>query len=247
MDQNPQNYFSIQEVLADVQVILNDEDNKQLTPGFYNAQVKYSLDELGFDVSFLPVVTDVELPDDLIVDMPIGCFNLNYIHLFTGTPDNILAVENVYWKKGAQTRGKDTGMTADVKGWNRTDPFFRVHLNEGSIYYFSVQTGLIRLSDACAGFDFVRLTYDGIPSKNLDVVKMVPPECRKAISEWVTVRCAGALMMRDARYRIVKLDAERSLDEYGMMGSWHEAKQRLLKLDKKKLRDVILYNAKLNF
>lgn len=247
MDQNPQNYFSIKEVLADVQVILNDEDNRFLTPGFYNAQVKYSLDELGFDIDFLPQTSDVALSPDLMLDMPIGCFNLKDIQIYTGTPDNVGYVETVYWRKGVQTRGKDTGVTANLNQWNTSDPFYRVAIDYDSKYYFSVQNGIIRLSDDCSSYDYVRLTYSGIPSKKLDTVKMVPPECRKAVSEWVTVRCAGALKMRDARYRIIESDAKRDLDEYGMGGSWHEAKMRLVKLDTKKLRDVILYNSRLNY
>jgi hypothetical protein len=247
MDINNNNLLSIQEVLADVMVIMNDEDNHLLTPGFYNAQVKYALDELGFDISFLPVTNDYLLPDDLMVDMPSGCFNLRNIHIYTGTPEEVGYVETVYWRKGVQTRGYNTGVTANVNQWNISDPFFQVSIDSTSLYYFSVQNGIIRLSDDCSSFDYIRLTYDGIPSKNLDSVKMIPPECRKAILDWVTVRCAGALKMRDNKYRIVQTDAEKQLDEYGLNGSWHEAKMRLVRLDTKKLKDAILYNAKLNY
>jgi hypothetical protein len=247
MEINPSNLLSIQEVLADVLVVMNDEENKMLTPGFYNAQVKYALDELGFDISFLPVTNDYPMPTDLMLDFPKGCFNLKNIHIFTGTPNNVGYVENVYWKKGAQTRGKETGYTADQHEWNLSDPFCRVASSGNSLYYFSIQNGIIRLSDACSGYDYIRVTFDGIPSQNLDVVKMVPPECRKAIVLWVTDKCAGALKSREAKYRQVQVDAANQLDEYGLTGAWHEAKMRLLKLDKKKLNDVILYNSKLNF
>jgi hypothetical protein len=247
MDQNLNNYFSINEVLADVQMILADEENKFLTPGYYRSQVKYSLDELGFSVDFLPVTDDSLIPSDLMVDMPVGCFNLQAITIYTGTPNAVGYCETVYWRKGVQTRGSGTGETAGVNTWNTTDPFFRVHVWDQGLYYFSVQNGIIRLSDACKNFPYIRLTYSGIPSKNLSVVKMVPPECRKAIVEWVTARCAGALKLKDGRYRTLAVDAERALDEYGFNGSWHEAKQRLLKLDTKKLKDTILYNARLNY
>lgn len=247
MEINPQNLYSIQEVIADVMVIMDDEANDKLTPGFYKAQVKYGLDELGFDISFLSVTEDYIMPVDLMIDMPKGCFNLQRIHLFNGTPDNVGYVENVYWKKGINTRGKNTGFTANVTGWNTTDPFCRAEVNSGSLYYFSIQNGIIRLSDACSAYPYVRITFDGIPSKNLSEVKMVPPEVRKAVTDWVTVRCSGALKMRDNKYRVIQADAYTQLDEYGLNGSWHEAKQRLLRLDKKMLNDVILYNAKMNY
>ncbi len=247
MDINPANFGSISEVLADVLVTLNDESQSLLTPGFYRAQVKNGLDELGFDISFLPVVNDYELPDDLIVEMPKGCFNLKQIEIYSGTPDNVGYVEQVYWKRGVQTRGAGTGYTSRVHHWNVTDPFIQVHVDEYSMYYFSVQNGNIRLSDACANYAYVRLTYDGIPSMNLDEVKMVPPEVRKALVLWVTDKCAGALKMRDAKYRVVQADAASQLDEYGLTGAWHEAKMRLRRLDSKKMRDIIEYNSKMNY
>jgi len=247
MNIKPANFLSIKEVLSDVLVALNDEEQAQLPPGFYNAQVRNGLDELGFDISFLPITNDYLLPDDLIVEIPKGCFNLRQIHLFTGTPDNVQYVENCYWKKGRHTRGANTGMTADVHHYNVTDPFIRVHVNEGSLYYFSVQNGQIYLSDACVNFDYVRLTFDGIPSMTLDDVKMVPPEVRKALVLWTTDKCAGSLKMRDARYRIIQSDAINQLDEYGLSGAWHEAKQRLKRLDSKQIKDIIEYNSKLNY
>lgn len=245
MQINPNNLYSAQEVLADVLVIMDDEDNKLLTPGFYKAQVKYALDELGFDISFLTVTKDYPMPVDLILDMPLGCFNLRLIHIYNGTPDSVGYVENVYWKKEATSRGKNTGFTANVTGWNITDPFCRAEVYSGSLYYFTIQNGIIRLSDACSSYPYARLTFDGLPSKNWSDVKMVPPEVRKAVTDWVTVRCAGAIKSRDQKYRVVQADAAGQLDEYGLNGSWHEAKMRLLKLDRKMFKDTVLYNSNL--
>lgn len=247
MEQNINNYLSINNILADCLVILNDETQKLLTPGFYRAQVKSGLDELGFDISFLPVTTDYEIPDNLIVDIPKGCFNLRQIHVYSGTPDAVEYVENVYWKKGRHTRGAGTGMTADVHHYNVTDPFIQVSIDEYSMYYFTVQNGRIYLSDACSVYDYVRLTFDGIPSMNLDDVRLVPREVRKALVLWVTEKCAGALKSRDPRYRAIQADAATQLDEYGLSGAWHEAKMRLRRLDKKQMKDIIEYNSKLNY
>lgn len=247
MDINPQNLLSINEVLADVLVNLDDKDQSKLTPGFYIAQVKYALDELGFEAPFREVVTDTIMPDDLILDMPIGCYNLKQINIFTGTPDAIEYVENVYWKKRGKTHGKETGYTADIHHYNVSDPFFRVAINEFSLYYFSIQNGRMYLSDACQYFDYVRTVYDGMASKNLTSVAMVPPELRKTTVLWVTEKCAGALKLRDNRYRTVQADAAAQLDEYGLNGAWHEAKQRIIRLDSKKLRDSVEYRSKMNY
>lgn len=247
MDLNPNDFMTINELLSNVMMILNDEDNSKLSPGYYIAQTHDAIDELGFDVDFIPQTSDWPIPADLMVDMPKGCFNLKDINIYKGTPDKVEYVETVYWRKGVQTRGASTGVTANVNSFSISDPFFRCNVWENQLYYFSVQNGIIRLSDNCVNYDYVRLTYSGIPSKKLDFMKIIPPEVRKALVDWVVVRCAGSLKYRDNRYRIIELDAQRSLDEYGLNGSWHEAKQRLLKLDKKKLRDVILYNSKMNY
>jgi len=248
MDINPNNFLTIQEVLADVLVNMNDEDQRLLTPGFYRIQVKYALDELGFDTMFYEVVEDEELSDDLIHKMPIGCYNLNDIKIYTGTPDNVGYVTNVYWRRNAKTRGKNTGVTANINLGNATDPFINAPFwTSGAAYWFTVQNGLIYLSDGCENHDYVRFTYNGIPSKRIDDVKMIPPETRKGIVLWTTEKCAGGLKSRDPKYRGIQVDAAAQLDEYGYNGAWHEAKMRLRELDKKKLHDILEYNAKMKF
>jgi hypothetical protein len=246
MDINHLNLYSIQEVLADVLVHMDDEQNTKLTPGFYRAQVKYALDELGFDISFLPVTEDFPMPEDGMLQVPKGCYNLKLIHVYNGTPENVGYVENVYWKKNAQTRGKNMGFTANQTGFNITDPFCQVRACASSLYYFTIQNGIIRLSDACTSYPYIRATFEGLKSVLLDEVKMVPPETRKAVALWVTEKCAGALKVRFKEYRQVQIDAASQLDEYGLNGAWHEAKMRLARLDTKLLKDSILYNAKLN-
>lgn len=96
MEQNPLNYLSINDILADCLMVLDDESQAKLTPGYYRAQVKLALNELGFDYQFVSVTTDIILPDNLIVPMPAGCFDLRQIFIFTGTPEKITYSERVY-------------------------------------------------------------------------------------------------------------------------------------------------------
>ena len=100
------------------------------------------------------------------------------------------------------------------------------------------------LSDACSSYDYIRIVYDGIPSGELDSVRLVPPEVRKAVVLWVIEKCAGFLKFKEPAYRTVQLDAAAQLDEYGINGAWHEAKMRIKYLGKKILRDVLEYNAR---
>jgi hypothetical protein len=247
MDINPNNFLAINEILSDVLVHIDDEPNSKLTPGYCRAQVKMGLDALGFEMPFIEVTNDYPIPSDLKLDMPSGCYNLNSINIYAGTPDAVGYTENVYWRKGVHTRGANTGVTANVNQYNVTDPFCRVALGYQAKYYFSVQNGILILSDDCSNFDYARLTYNGIPSGSLDEVKMIPPEAREALILYAVEKCAASLKLRDNKYRIVQLDAASQLDRYGLNGAWHNTKMLLLKLDRKKLHDVILYNSKLNY
>lgn len=245
MDVNYNNFLTINEILADVTVGMDDEDTRKLTPGFYKAQVKYALDELGFDTFFLKQTEDIDIPDNLRIDVPEGCYNLEFIKAFTGTPEDFTSQVNVYWKRNfQQTAGGWTGVYAYG---NHNDPFVRAISQNQARYFFNVQNGVIHLSDLCADFDFIKVTYSGIPSKNIANVKMVPPEVRKAVVLWVTEKCASYLKIKDNHYRIIQLDAASQLDEYGMRGAWHEAKTRLRQLDTKQMQDILTYNAQMNY
>ncbi len=253
--------ISIQEIIADVTLDLDDKEMHKLTPGWYRKQVKRAMDELSFDVPFLKIVRDFVMPDDMKIPVPKGFYNIDKIHIFSGTPDNIGYVENVYWIKGFETRGgvireneyTDAGYTANNHEHNITDPFFKVSILRQSprnAYYFNVRNGIIYLSSACSGYDYVRIVGTGVASSELDIdkIKIVPPMAFEAITLWVVERGARALKStdnRDRRYRTIQTDASVQLDKTGYNGLWHEAKTRLRKLDTKMWRDMIEYNSKM--
>lgn len=243
---NENSFISINEVLSDVLVALNDEDTRKLTPGFYRAQVRNAVDELGFDTVFQEYKIDVPIPSNHIVSFPSNAYRIKNAHIYSGSPDNIGYVQNLYWKKNARTEGFEKGYTANNHPSNSSDNYFTSPTwgDTNIAYFFSFVNGNIYLSDPCASYDYVRIIYDGIPSGVLDEVKMVPPEARKAIVLWVIEKCASFLKIKDPAYRAVQLDAAAQLDEYGMNGSWHEAKMRIKYLGKKVLRDVLEYNCR---
>jgi len=246
MEISYENYLPLTEVLADALVALDDKEQKQLSPGFYRSQVKYALDELGFSSSFIEVVVDTEMTDNLIFPIPKNCYNLKQVNAYTGSPNDVTYTQNLYWRRHVSTRGKGTGYTANINEGNTTDPFIKAPMWSSGYYYFSTQNNRIFLSDYCSAFDYVRIIFDGVPSGSLDNVAFIPPFARKAIVLWVIEKCASYLKGRDSKYRIIQLDAASQLDEYGLRGAWHEAKKRMKSLDTKKLNDVIMYNQKMN-
>jgi len=244
--------LSIDEVIADVLLEVDDVEQRKLTPGYYVSQVKYALDELGFATFFVDVTRDVIMPHDLLIEWPKGCFNLDKIWAYTGTPDDVQYKQPVYWKRNFNTRGKDTGYTADSNEGNISDPFIIAPSHFVSELFFNVRAGIIHLSDTCDVYDYIRLQFAGTPSSVLDVakIKIVPPMVRKAVEQWVVERAAKALKgkydtARDQKYRRIQSDAAIQLDEYGLNGAWHEAKMRLKKVDTKMMNDFIEYNSKM--
>jgi hypothetical protein len=255
--------ISIQEVVADASLDLDDKTMHKLTPGWYRKHVKRAMDELSFDAPFIEVVKDIVMPDDMKVPVPKGFYNIENIHIYVGTPDAIGYQENVYWKRNFQTRGgvikeneyTDSGYTANNHEHNVTDPFFKVSAFRTSpsiAYYFNTRNGIIYLSAGCSIFDYVRIEGKGVASSELaiDDIKLVPPFALKAVTLWVVEKGARALKGTDTgnrRYRTIQTDAATQLDEYGFNGAWHEAKVRLGSLDKKKWRDLIEYNSKMTY
>jgi len=244
---NENSFISLNEILADALVALQDEDTRKLTPGFYRAQVRNGVDELGFDTVFQECPPhDVPMPANHIITAPANAYRIKNIQIYTGSPDDIGYVQPLYWKKGARTEGFEKGYTANNHPGNYSDIYY-TSPNWGDTdiaYFFSYVRGNIYISDSCDSYDYVRIIYDGIPSGVLGDVKLIPPEVRKAIVLWVIEKCASFLKIKYPEYRTVQLDAAAQLDEYGYQGAWHEAKMRLKYLGKKVMRDVAEYNTR---
>lgn len=243
---NTNSFISINEVLADALVALDDKEMRKLTPGFYRAQVRNAIDELGFDTVFDEQKLDLAIPSDHIVPFPAGAYRIKNVHIFTGDPDDIQYVQNVYWKKNARTAGFEKGYTANNHPGNYSDIYFSSPMwaSTDIAYFFSFVNGNLYLSDPCASYDYVRVIYDGIPTGSLDDASLVPPEVRGAVVLWVIEKCASFLKIRYSEYRTVQLDAAAQLDVSGMNGLWHNAKMRLKYLGKKVIRDSLEYNSR---
>jgi hypothetical protein len=242
---NENNFLSINEVLADALVALDDEEQRMLTPGFYRAQVRNAMDELGFDTVFTERDMDVPIPSNNIVVFPQNAYRIKDVLIYTGSPDNVQYVQPVYWKKGARTEGYGKGYVANNHPGNHSDNYFSSNPAWGDNdinYFFSFVQGNIYLSDPCTTYDYVKVVFDGIASGTLDDTKMVPPEVRDAVMLWVIERCASMLKVKDAKYRTVQLDAAAQLDVNGFDGAWQKAIRRIKYQGKKIRKDIAEYN-----
>jgi hypothetical protein len=241
---NENNFISINEVLADVTVMVGDPEERLLSHGFYVAQVRNAIDELGFDTVFLEGYEDIEIPATHNISLPQNAYRIKRMHIYKGDPITVTHMENVYWKKGGLSMGKDQGFTANMYPGS-SDPYFGngLYAQSEAIYWFVYHKGVITLSDGCDGFDYLRVVFDGIPSGVLDEAKMVPPEVRNALVLWAVEKCASALKTKDIKlYRTIQIDAAAQLDLHGFNGVWQQAKRRLKYMGKKSMSDVAEYN-----
>ena len=85
MDLSPQNFVSVNEILADVIKVVKDDSFKLNSKGWYTSQIQQSLEELSFDTFFDEQHQAFDMPENLRLELPKGSFNLRQIFVFNGS------------------------------------------------------------------------------------------------------------------------------------------------------------------
>lgn len=235
--------LSINEVVAEVIIAVGDEEQKMLTPGFYRRLVKQGLDELGYETFFNVQYEDIEMPTDLKIPIPSGCFNLQDIFLYQNSNCCDIATLNgtvrVSNKSNFLTKGYTKGYTARNKP-NDNDVFIHNRGISSDVHFYNEQNGIIMLSDNCSNYPYVRLVFNGTPS-DIDKVKMIPPFVKVGLSAYATERAFFYLKMRDPKYRQAWVDSRADVVE-----KWRDSVYRLKRMGKKERSDISEYLSKMN-
>jgi hypothetical protein len=265
MNFSPDDFISINEILADSLRMIDDEKQSLLTPGFYKRQVKNCLKELAFDTFFDERFEDIPMPATLRIKMPSGAWNINDMFIFNQVPNtedtltcnpsqstgccSVEGMQRVFWKRNYISKGTGYGYTARNHGGNYSDPFIRSFNSEDMFYWFNVQNGIIMFSESCKDWDLFRIVYNGIGT-DIDEAKIIPPFAQQAIVLWVAERAAFALKAKNPqKYRLIWSDAKAELytPRTRVAGSiWDEAVYRLKRPDKKYRDDFSEYLSKMN-
>lgn len=242
--------LSTNEILADALMIIDDREQRQLTPGWYARQVKKALEQLNYQAPFVELFKDIELPENLIVSMPKGSWNIRDLFLWSGDECIIEYSVRVGHKTNFNTYGQGTGYTARTKP-SQPDLFINNYgVNDTSLYFYYANAGNIFLSDACASYDNIRIVYNGSPTQDIDDVRFIPPVAREALIGYVVERAFFVLKTRDPKYRLAWADAKADLyQEPSRMeqSKWDMAITLLKRLDKKRLDDLSVYLSKMNY
>ena len=244
--------LTIEDILRDVTVAVDDEEMKLLNIGFYRKQVKEALRKLNYETQFDIRYEDLDMPDNLIINFPSGAFNLRDIFIYntpnipdqTTTNDadccSINQIVRVFHKTNFLTKGKNHGYSARIEPY-MSDPFYSSCVSDSSVYFYNIQNGLLMLSDSCESFKKVRLVYNGDPA-NVDKTKIIPPFLREGIVSFVTERAFFYLKARDPKYRPLWSDSKIDL-----MDKWRDAIYFSKRKDKKERDDLGENLSRLNY
>lgn len=270
MNISKHNMISPDEILADVLKFAGDESFKDNSKGYYLSQIQQALQELAFDTFFDKRTEFFDVPENLVLDMPKGTFNLRQVYLFNGEECNIAKSQNVYWKRNYFTKGK--GFLAKDKGLNNNDPFYqsrtlglsdrdnvnhgpsfrRVHTNSSitQSYYFNVQNGMIMLSSNARNFQKIAIEFNGT-GVDIGEVPFIPQFFREAVKSWVLdsvykIKMANAPPTEFNRWQTLwSINNTQLRKPY--TGLWEEAQVRVKSIDAKQREDIKEYLGRLNY
>lgn len=242
-----QNLASIETILADVLPAINDEDTRLLSIGWYRRVIKAGLEKLNFHTKFDQRYLDLDMPEDLKMEMPAGSWEIRDLFAFTGDCCKVGASSRIFKKSNYLSKGKDMGYTARNKS-GQWDYFIIPFQNDSSLLYYGIQRGLIMLSEACSGFEKVRIVFNGTPT-DIHATKMIPHFAKEALIAYTVERAFFTLKVRDPKYRAMWVDAKIDLyspSSVSEWSKWDNAKWLLKDIDKKEWDDLAEYLSKLN-
>lgn len=253
------NYCSINEILADVTISVDDDGMQKLSPGYYRRQVRKAIEELSFETYFNEVFLDLDIPADLQLSIPANMWNIKDIFVYTKSSDNcdestcddctITNQQRVFYKQHYISKGKGYGYTARNSELNSGDPFVVSH-GSRSVLWYNVSGGIIMLSENCKDYDKIRIVANGLMAADISDAKIIPPFVREAVILYTIVQASFALKAKDVKYRVIWSDAHASLynkkSSY-QVGIWDEACYRLKKRDTKELSDFRNYLGRMNY
>lgn len=260
MDISKHSFLTVNEILADVLKLVDDERMEFNNKGHYVSQIQQALEGLSFDTFFDERTEDFPFPkEELKLAMPIGTFNLKDIFLFTGNTCDITRSQKVWWKKNYFTNGN--GYFADNKGNNTNDPFFPSNIlrrndrlpgtnllrRTSSVehtYFYNIQNGIIMFSSICRNFPMVHLVYNGTGC-DIGVAPIIPQFLREAVLDFVCEYSFRIKLAKDksAAYLWQMYDKRLNRDgQYGLgVGSWYRAEHRVKTMSASERSDFFEY------
>lgn len=238
-------FVSTNEILSDVLLIVGDEKlDKGITKGWYISQIQQALEELSFDTFFDKKTLDLDVNDTLSIRLPDNCFNIREIYLHNGVcggKDTVI----VHHKRLFNNKPNGKGYSALRKDdtTNSTDPFYssntyedRVTLNDSSnIHYYSVQNGIVMLSNNCSNYTKIRIVCNGMGG-GIGDEPVIPRFFRQAVKDYVVYKTWEVKKSADRLASVNWRDSNAILQD-----SWRKARIRVTSMDSKQKESLRTY------
>jgi hypothetical protein len=221
---NSSDNVSINDILADVLVSVNDTEYKNgLGKGWYIRQIANAIEELAKDTYFQVLTTDTEFPENYRLSLPSNCFNVREIYLYDGVCGQPEASRPVYWKRHFNNFGGGTNYTARRKETMETDPYL-TNGGESDLYYCNIDNGVIMFGSTCSAYSYVRIVYNGMGG-DIGVEPIIPRVFRRAVIDFVKVEALSVFVTRDKSLMgLLQVSMLARDGSRGKPGSWDKAK-----------------------
>lgn len=248
MQFNPKDLLSPDVLLFDILEEASDKDFREMTRGWYVGKIQEALNEVEFDVKFNIYHHDQQVPEDLRMEVPVGCYSVEDIFLYNGELNKPSAKPiPINWKRN-MLRSPGAEYSANVRGGSNSllDAYMQ-NSNESQLF-FNITNRIIDLSSGCSSYEYIRIVFAGtsIPLGN---VPFVPPFLKSYVHTWVVENYWRVLKGRypaEPRYRTNWMDM-RGILESTETGSINHARLRLKRLDGKFKKDLNNYISRMNY
>ena len=242
---NSNDFCDINSILAEVQMLVNDEDlRKGVSKGFLVSGIEQCMQELALDTFFMTVTKDLKFDSDkLQLEMPKNCFNIREIYMWNGKCCSPESSVIVHYKRLYNNHNGGAGYTArrqdDQSANTNIDPFFQQSnlLNSSyitsvsSLYYANIQNGTIMFSSSCKGFENVRLVYNAMGVDEIGDEPIIPRMLRQAFIDYSVERYYRVMLAKDSRaYSTLWRVADVKLNDF-KTGSMYLARKRIASMD----------------
>lgn len=270
MNFSPYDLLSINELLADILVYVDDEATNKINEKFYYRQIRGVLEDLNFTTLFYKVYQDVKIPKSLQVLLPknmwnvidIFCWNPEQVNEETGEANGICTdkdgccsignCQRLFHKYNYLTLGKGMGSTSRNMLGNMRDVFIQPNFNL-YLHWYNIQNGIIYLSENCYDdYKRMRIVSNGLMGGDITDLKIISPFVRDAVVLAVSEKICLAIKSKNIepqRYRQMWMDIKTQLytpKGRGQGSVWEDAVYRLKKTDTKEFDDLRVYLSKIS-
>lgn len=271
MEFSPHDLISPNEILSEVLLYTQEQRYGNVTKGFVISQMNKCMKALSYHTFFNEMHVSFDIPENGIVEIPCGVFNINQVYLFSGENCNIGSnTANVYFKRNYFSPSGN-GYVARNKGNNGNrgqDPFYSStsglfdpfngartnqtganSINPNGLFYYGESNGHIMLSPNCKTYGRVMIKFNGIWQIDEDK-KTIPSVFQEVLVDWCTESVLRVKsVVAPNLFRALHVDSVMRLGykPESYEGSWYKAKVLVTNMGSKKKEDLKEYLSRLNY